>query len=728
MVIKIKNEVEACTTNEQGKVVLNKILDALSESRNAEISFENISYVTSSFVNVAFGCLLENLTLEEIKERIKIVNAKKSIGESIRSTLMLLNKGKRKLMMRVSGSLVKHLGLQMYSGAVPALAELVSNSWDAMATEVTIKIPLDRALQSSDEIIVEDNGHGMTWQECQDKYLDIGRERRRFEGEYAESFNTLPKRKVMSRKGIGKLAGFGIADRVEVRTVRDGEITHFGMSFSDIERVRTNLNEYSPESLSEDGCKTDEKPGTKIVLKDLKLRRGINSDAFYTSFRRRFAILGDPSFRVWINDHVIEKRELDFQFRFPQGSGWQVENLKGIGDVEFWFGLTKNPIKDEHAKGVVVFCRGKLAQQPWFFDIPSVGNQAYGLSYLTGEIKADFIDENPGKDLISTDRGSILWDESPATELKEWAQVKLKDVLKEWVRERTKNKEARPILQKYLGKAEALPPRQKDLYESFVKTLVNIPQLDKDEEILDELVKYGYNALTNQGFFEFVKELNNSEEKLFSELRNLMKEWTVIEVIAAAQIVKGRVEVIKLLEKMLLDGAKEVPDLHNLLSEHSWLIDPTWDKMADEITLEKLLIEKFGANELLNPELAKNRTDFICKGDNGRLFVVEIKNSDFRCTNTKEIEQLKRYVDFLRDHESQIHSSQRPRREIQGFLIAGDFSNEISREIDRISRDGMFVRRWRDLLRTAIESHKEYFKLMKNRMPNDPRIKDLEEI
>jgi len=37
----------------------------------------------------------------------------------------------RQLTMRFSGRLVKHLGLQMYSGAVPAIAELIANAWDA---------------------------------------------------------------------------------------------------------------------------------------------------------------------------------------------------------------------------------------------------------------------------------------------------------------------------------------------------------------------------------------------------------------------------------------------------------------------------------------------------------------------------------------------------------------------------------------------------------------------
>jgi hypothetical protein len=34
--------------------------------------------------------------------------------------------------MTVAGQLFKHFGLQMYSGAVPALAELISNAYDAM--------------------------------------------------------------------------------------------------------------------------------------------------------------------------------------------------------------------------------------------------------------------------------------------------------------------------------------------------------------------------------------------------------------------------------------------------------------------------------------------------------------------------------------------------------------------------------------------------------------------
>src|SRR5271155_924085 len=84
----------------------------------------------------------------------------------------------RRYRMTVAGQMFKHLGLQMYSGAVPALAELISNAYDAMARNVNIRMPVGRALEPDDEISVEDDGHGMTYEECNELYLTVGRDRR----------------------------------------------------------------------------------------------------------------------------------------------------------------------------------------------------------------------------------------------------------------------------------------------------------------------------------------------------------------------------------------------------------------------------------------------------------------------------------------------------------------------------------------------------------------------
>ena len=89
--------------------------------------------------------------------------------------------------MTFAGKLVQHLGLQMYSGAVPAIAELVANAWDAEATKVEITIPLGTPLEPKSIITVRDNGHGMSFEECNDEYLVVGRDRRAAEGDKSKN-------------------------------------------------------------------------------------------------------------------------------------------------------------------------------------------------------------------------------------------------------------------------------------------------------------------------------------------------------------------------------------------------------------------------------------------------------------------------------------------------------------------------------------------------------------
>ncbi|MDX3578774.1 ATP-binding protein, partial [Streptomyces sp. FL07-04A] len=128
-----------------------------------------------------------------------------------------------KLYIDFHGRVIEHLGIDMYQSPVAAIAELVSNSWDADANRVTVKLPNN--LAPSSEIVISDDGEGMTLKQCQDRYLKVGYNRRKDR----QSELTLGGRPVMGRKGIGKFAGFGIADLVLVETVskETGERTVF---------------------------------------------------------------------------------------------------------------------------------------------------------------------------------------------------------------------------------------------------------------------------------------------------------------------------------------------------------------------------------------------------------------------------------------------------------------------------------------------------------------------
>ena len=113
--------------------------------------------------------------------------------------------------MRISRLTVDKLGVKLYDRVSAVIAELVSNSYDADATSVTIEAPMGEYLASKAggkitdkgycEIRVTDNGIGMTPEEVNQYYLVVGAERRkdklsRGRGDTSPKF----KRKVMGRK------------------------------------------------------------------------------------------------------------------------------------------------------------------------------------------------------------------------------------------------------------------------------------------------------------------------------------------------------------------------------------------------------------------------------------------------------------------------------------------------------------------------------------------------
>lgn len=127
---------------------------------------------------------------------------------------------KRAFHITVMGRTLEHLGVQMYKRRDIAIAELVANSWDAGATRVDVIVPEEQTYDpATSMIVILDDGLGMNDDQVQHEYLVIGRNRRLSDAVYP------PQRPVMGRKGIGKLAGFGVASEMSVTTWKDERST-----------------------------------------------------------------------------------------------------------------------------------------------------------------------------------------------------------------------------------------------------------------------------------------------------------------------------------------------------------------------------------------------------------------------------------------------------------------------------------------------------------------------
>ena len=637
----------------------------------------------------------------------------------------------RQLTMRFSGRLVKHLGLQMYSGAVPAIAELIANAWDATAKNVYINVPLDKSLEHTDKISVRDDGSGISFEECNNHYLVVGRDRRSEEGDYSTEFGEVKPRKLMARKGIGKLSGFGIANRIEARTVKDGLVTHFAMDYDSMTRSGNFIEEYHPELLGDDGKKVDEPNGTAITLTQLKLTRTINNNAFRESMARRFTVLSDPQFAVFVNYGKLTKSARELQFRYPlKPNAWSSENITGVGEIKWWIGFEKDPIPDEDARGIVVFTRGKMAQAPWFFGLSGGVWGQHGMQYMTGEVIAEQLDLTDGQDYVATDRASALWEEPLTVAIKEWGQKKIKELLDEWAKQRRTAKLQRPEVLKYVDYAERLPKKEKKIFNAFVDKICSIPRLDKDKEILDELIRFGYNALTNYRFLEVIRQINAVSAEDRTKVFEILSEWDVMEAVMTAQKVKGRVEIIRKFRQMIEDAVPEKPDMQDYIEKHPWLINPGWESFKRETSIDKWLYDKFG---MPRSKDASGRTipDYFCIGDTRTVQIIELKRPG-ETAGIKEMDQIRDYVFYVRERGEKEATAGSLKKEItEGLLICGCPADGTKHHIEALRKTQIVVWTWDYLLRTAETLHRDFLEVIKNRAkeksPDDPRIKALEE-
>jgi len=623
----------------------------------------------------------------------------------------------RKLRMRYAGGLIKHLGVHMYSGAVPAVAELIANAWDADATRVELEIPLGEKWSPGSVIRVRDDGVGMAFKECNEKFLLVGRDRRRLEGD-----TTPGGRKIMAHKGIGKLACFGVAHLVEVRTVKDRWLTRFEMDYEDIlQRSGDELvAQYEPPVLED--REVEEPDGTEVTLKKIQLRRAINEEDFRDSMARRFAVLS-RRFQVIINRNLLTPRELNYQFRFPK-KGLAKEELEDFGPIKWWVGFTPSPIRHQDGRGIAVIVRGKLAQTPFFFNLKGGLWGQHGVQYLTGEVRANALDEGD-VDLIATDRASIMWEDPRATPLLEWGQKKVRELLQKWAEGRAEERIEELMKKKpYAERLSGFRPRERRELGKAIDTLARIETIEPDRfrQVVDDLMS----AYEDRQLLDLMREINAADETAREEVLRLFAEWNVLEAIHTYQIVRGRLHVVWKFEEMIKAGVPEKPDMQDLLKKNPWLIEWGWTILQHERSLDRILAEEFGLGELEDEE-GRLRPDFFCLADSMRVVVVEVKRPG-EPFGRAEMRKTQDYVHYLRRHLGQ--STYPPdTRKVEGRLILSRYPEQARDLALALEKEDIYVRTWEDLLRAATKQHEEFLDVVKRRAPeDDARIRALEEL
>lgn len=343
-----------------------------------------------------------------------------------------------KLRMSFDPHTIEHLGVKMYSNMPNAIAELIANAYDANAHNVHIKL-FDK--NNEKYICIIDDGDGMDFNEINNKFLRIGRKRRIEDG---NSLSYNGERKVTGKKGLGKLAFFGIGDTIDITTKKNGNSIYFKLDWKEI--LETSKADYEP-TFEISTCDTEEH-GTTITLKNLKRKSAFEKEGLAISLSKLFNLF-DSTFKVdvtlnddaplTIDDKLKHQYLDDIQFEWDFPSSFKNTISSDYSEKENINGKivsTVKPLKPG-LRGITLYANGRLVNAPEFF---GASESSHGFSYFIGWLNVDFIDDLE-KDVISTDRQSLNWD-LPETEL---LKKFLKDIMsaleRDWRKKRKEKKE-----------------------------------------------------------------------------------------------------------------------------------------------------------------------------------------------------------------------------------------------------------------------------------------------
>ncbi len=641
----------------------------------------------------------------------------------------------RKLYLRFHGRIIDSLGIQMYQSPVAAIAELIANAWDADSKNVAVNLPTD--LSGTPTIVVQDDGLGMTFEECQNFYLDVGRNRR-----VDENTDMSPDgRPILGRKGIGKFAGFGIAELLEVDTTsaETGERTVFQLDLANLrsnDYVGTTAKEIPVVLHDKEHSGGQKNHGTTVTLKRLTLGRTPSKSRFRDSMARRFLIneIADE-FRITINgdplpdDNALSRVEFDFPKDYEdeeKPSGLKIEENVGyekIGkdEIEWRIRFTKYTIDTEELRGVSVFCGIKVAQTPFFFNLTGGLSGQHGQQYISGQVKADYLDRLHA-DIITTERQRLNWESEECKALEEWGQKRLKSLLGIWKARRAEDKIRRidDKIAPFSTRLERLKSTEKRTVSSALKKIATIETLSDDQ--FTDLSKGILTAWEGGRLHELIQDVSNVESMDEVVLLSILAEAQILNALHVAETVKAKVEIIEGLRKRIAERDLENA-VRDYIAENPWLLSPEWETFKKETSVDNLVAAATKEARLDRDEAWRGRIDLVMSAGR-QLLVVEFMRPGLT-VDWDHINRYQRYIDILR---TKVHANTELKlKTVSGLLVADKLAKPpgMERALSRLEDDDMKALEWGGLLSRAGAQWNEFLDILVSRAPEDDRLSAL---
>jgi hypothetical protein len=495
------------------------------------------------------------------------------------------------------------------------------------------------------------------------------------------------------------------------------------------------VTSYSPPSEE-----TKQIHGTKITLHDLSLQRAQSPEAFARSMSRRFLLAQRVAdFKVLVNGTPIPAdSDLDgAEFVFPgcyeeserppgleiNSEGWGMEDIGGGRKIRWRFHFYKETIKEDELRGISVFANGKLAQQPFTFNIVGGISGQQGLEYLSGRVEADYIDAL-AVDLIATERQRINWEHPEATPLLAWGKKRVDDLCRLWKEKRAaeKIKAMESKLAAFSSRLHSLPSSEQKTVRRALAKLAQVSALTTNQ--FEELGGAILTSWEGGRLKELINSLADSPTMNADSLVDLLMEANVLTALNTYEAVLTKVALIEGLRAKVEKNELELA-VRDYIAKHPWLISPKWETYKVETSikkaLEKLLPKKYQPED---DEKGWNRRIDLILGAGEALLVLEFMQPG-KPLDIGHIGRFEYYVTTIRTYLTANTGGQFKR--CIGYLIASAVVKDaaIASMVTSKAREDMYYMDWHTLLAEAEKQYQEFTQILREHAPQDDRLKKL---
>ena len=557
--------------------------------------------------------------------------------------------------------------------------ELVANSWDAGAHNVKITIPFE----DNQEIIIEDDGTGMSDEEFRSRWMTLNYDRQRRQGKevlFPPDVDN-ERRIAYGRNGIGRHGMLCFANNYTVETWKNGEcnIYHIAVSSGDAP-----FKIYKQTKVN--------KPGHWTKIYTLVQKHLPNADFMTDVISARF--MYDPNFNVMINGKRIilsEHRGVVYQKEFITDTKASISMM--VIDSE------KTAAKSQQ-HGIAFWVSGRLVGKPsWTY-----GN----ITFLDGRLKEakrytiimqtnDLVDEvlPDWSGFIESNNMIIVYQN-----IKNEVDIFIKSAMSEHINEKRYD-----VIQETRDELETLNIVGKRNVSAFIERITEDNPLVPSEYLHNAVEAVISIEKAKKGELLLSQLAQMSADKI-DKLADILSTWDVDDISTVIGEIDKRIIVVEAIQKLYNDkSTEELHTLHPLVLNSRWLFGAQYDSpmfVSNEAlsTVVKKLFkdEDYDLDMIENP---RRRPDIIClkkasikavctdridqnageimKPD--QILVIEVKRGGYEITDD-EVSQVEYYVRQIRK-SAMLHSSATINAYIVGAKL-GDIDPEKETSSGRI--------------------------------------------